>query len=68
MVKDSLAVIAPVETAIGRPTATARRLVDVSLSPNIRSAYARERTAGVLADYGRTAADRGRGQARSLTV
>ena len=31
-VKDSLARIAPSETAIGRPTATARRLVDASVS------------------------------------
>ena len=34
MVKISLAVIAPSETAIGRPTATARRLVDASISTN----------------------------------
>ena len=40
MVKDSLAVIAPVETAIGPPSATARRLVDASVSVNTRRAYA----------------------------
>ena len=40
MVKNSLAVIAPSETAIGRPTATARRLVDASISTNTRRAYA----------------------------
>ena len=40
MGKDSLAVIAPVETAIGPPSATARRLVDASLSTNTRRAYA----------------------------
>ena len=40
MVNDSLAVIAPVETAIGLPTATARRLVDASVSTNTRCAYA----------------------------
>ena len=43
MVKDSLAQIAqiaPTETALGRPTATARRLVDASVSANTRSAYA----------------------------
>ena len=38
--KDSLAQIAPSETAIGRPSATARRLVNASLSPNTRRAYA----------------------------
>ena len=32
--------IAPTETAIGRPTATARRLVDASVSANTRRAYA----------------------------
>ena len=40
IVKDSLAVIAPVETAIGPPSATARRLVDASVSVNTRRAYA----------------------------
>ena len=40
MGKDSLAQIAPADTAIGPPTATARRLVDASLSPNTRRAYA----------------------------
>ena len=40
MVNDSLAVIAPVETAIGLPTATARRLVDASVSTYTRCAYA----------------------------
>ena len=38
--KDSLAVIAPTGTAVGRPTATARRLVDASVSANTRRAYA----------------------------
>ena len=38
--KDSLAQIVPAETAIGRPTATARRLVDASVSVNTRRAYA----------------------------
>ena len=38
--KDSLARIAPAETAIGRPTATARRLVNASVSDNTRRAYA----------------------------
>ena len=60
--------IAPADTAIGAPSATARRLVDVSLSDNNRLAYASERTARVLAGYRRTAGDRGRGQVRSLTV
>ena len=40
MVKNSLAAIAPAETAVGRPTATARRLVNASLSDNTRRAYA----------------------------
>ena len=40
IVKDSPANIAPAETAIGRPSATARRLVDASLSDNTRRAYA----------------------------
>ena len=40
MVKDSLAAIASAEAAIGRPTATARRLVNASLSDNTRRAYA----------------------------
>ena len=40
MGKDSLAQIAPVETAIGPPSATARRLVDASVSDNTRRAYA----------------------------
>ena len=40
MVKDSLAAIAPAETAISRPTATARRLVNASVSDNTRRAYA----------------------------
>ena len=39
-VTDSLAVVVSAETAIGRPTATARRLVNASLSDNIRRAYA----------------------------
>ena len=38
--KDSLAQIAPAATAIGRPTATARRLVDASVSANTRRVYA----------------------------
>ena len=37
---DSLAVIAPTGTAVGRPTATARRLVNASLSDNTLRAYA----------------------------
>ena len=37
--KDSLAQITPAETAIGRPMATARRLVDASVSTNTRRAY-----------------------------
>ena len=40
MGKDSLAQIAPAGTAVGRPTATARRLVDASVSTNTRRAYA----------------------------
>ena len=40
IVKDSLAQIAPAETAIGRPTATAHRLVDASVSDNTRRACA----------------------------
>ena len=32
--------IAPTGTAVGRPTATARRLVDASVSTNTRRAYA----------------------------
>ena len=39
MVTDSLAAVVSAETALGRPTATARRLVDDSLSPNTRRAY-----------------------------
>ena len=38
--KDSLAQTAPADTAIGPPTATARRLVDASVSANTRRAYA----------------------------
>ena len=38
--KDSIARIAPADTAIGRPTATARRLVNASVSDNTRRAYA----------------------------
>ena len=37
---DSLAQIAPAETAIGCPTATARRLVRASVGANTRRAYA----------------------------
>ena len=37
---DSPARIDPEEAAIGRPTATARRLVEASVSPNTRRAYA----------------------------
>ena len=40
MGKDSLAQIVPAETAIGRPTATARRLVEASVSANTSRAYA----------------------------
>ena len=40
MGKDSLAQIAPADTAIGPPSATARRLVDASVSANTRRAYA----------------------------
>ena len=40
IVKDSLAQIAPAEIAIGPPNATARRLVDASVSANTRRAYA----------------------------
>ena len=39
-VTDSLVDIEPAETAIDRPTATARRLVEASVSPNTRRAYA----------------------------
>ena len=39
-VNDSLARIAPADTAIGRPSATARRLVDASVSANTSRAYA----------------------------
>ena len=39
MVKDSLAVTAPTGTAVGRQTATARRLVDASVSANTRRVY-----------------------------
>ena len=38
--KDSLAQIAPADTAIGPPTATARRLIDASVSNNTRRTYA----------------------------
>ncbi len=38
--KDSPARIAPAETAIGHPTQTARRLVEASVSPTTRRAYA----------------------------
>ena len=37
---DSLVAIVSAETAIGRPTATARRLVDASISANTRRGYA----------------------------
>ena len=37
---DSPARIDPNETAIGRPTQTGRRLVEASVSPNTRRAYA----------------------------
>ena len=37
---DSPARIDPAEAAIGRPTATARRLVEASVSENTRRAYA----------------------------
>ena len=40
MGKDSLAQIAPADTAIGPPSAPARRLVDASVSDNTRRAYA----------------------------
>ena len=40
MGKDSLARIAPSETAIGPPSTTARHLVNASLSDNTRRAYA----------------------------
>ena len=40
MVKDSLAQIAPSETALGPPSTTARRLVNASVSDNTRRAYA----------------------------
>ena len=40
MGRDSLAVIAPADTAIGRPIATARRLVNASVSANTSRAYA----------------------------
>ena len=40
MAAESLAEIAPAETAVGHPTATARRLVNASLSDNTRRAYA----------------------------
>ena len=39
-VHDSLAGIAPIGTAVGRPSTTARRLVDASVSANTRRAYA----------------------------
>ena len=37
--RDSLARITPAETASGPPITTARRLVEVSVSPNTRRAY-----------------------------
>ena len=40
MVNDLPTRIDPDETAFGRPTATARRLVEASVSPNTRRAYA----------------------------
>ena len=40
MMKDSPARTDPEEAAIGRPTQTARRLVEASVSPNTRRAYA----------------------------
>ena len=40
MGKDSLAQIIPAGTSVGRPSATARRLVDASVSANSRRAYA----------------------------
>ena len=38
--RDSLAQIAPADTALGRPSVTARRLVDASVSDSTRRAYA----------------------------
>ena len=46
--KDALAQIVPEVTAISRPTATARRLVDASVSANTRRAGAQRRTAQPL--------------------
>ena len=40
MAADSLAAIPSAEAAIGRPTATTRRLVNASLSDNTRRGYA----------------------------
>ena len=40
MAADSLTESAPAETAVGHPTATARRLVNASVSDNTRRAYA----------------------------
>ena len=40
MAADSLTEIAPAETAVGHPTATARRAVNASVSDNTRRAYA----------------------------
>ena len=71
--------IDPEEAEIGRPTATARHLVEASVSENTpprlrrgcfraklagQPAPAGERTARVLAGYRRTTGERGRGQAR----
>ena len=43
---DSPARIDPEEAAIGRPTPTARRLVEASVSPNTRRAVRRSAPAG----------------------
>ena len=40
LVDDSLAARGAAERAIGRPTATARKPVEASISPNTRRAYA----------------------------
>ena len=57
MGKAALARIAPPETTIGRPTATARRLVEASVSPNTRRCADPGQRAGALDDIAQDGVD-----------
>ena len=61
---DSPARIDPTEAAIGRPTQTARRLVEASVSPNTRRAYAVSRRATAARRLARRPAARRRDPGR----